>query len=80
MRNFSQCRSFFVCPLILFDILRQNREQVGILVFSQPGALSGAQLEQVVKGVEELDMDEVRSQIAAQQQGAQGQQDAAPQA
>ena len=39
----------------------------GILVFSQPGALPPQALEQVIQGVKGLDMDEVRSQIAAQQ-------------
>jgi thioredoxin 1 len=38
----------------------------GILVFSQPGALPAAALEQVIAAVEGLDMDEVRSQLAAQ--------------
>ena len=42
----------------------------GILVFSQPGALPAAALEQVIAGVRGLDMDDIRSQIAAQQQGA----------
>src|SRR4029079_14165141 len=39
----------------------------GILVFSQTGALPPQALEQVIQGVKGLDMDEVRSQIAAQQ-------------
>jgi thioredoxin 1 len=34
----------------------------GILVFSQPGALPAASLEQVIAGVRELDMDEIRAQ------------------
>ena len=42
----------------------------GILVFSQPGALPAAALEQVIEGVRGLDMDGVRSQLAAQQQPA----------
>lgn len=37
-----------------------------ILVFSQPGALSGPQLEEVISAVKGLDMDDVRSKIAAQ--------------
>jgi thioredoxin 1 len=41
----------------------------GILVFSQPGALPPQALEQVIQGVTSLDMDEVRSQIAAQNSG-----------
>ncbi|RLV50747.1 thioredoxin [Nocardioides mangrovicus] len=39
----------------------------GVLVFSQPGALPPAGLEQVITAVKGLDMDEVRAQIAAQQ-------------
>ena len=38
----------------------------GILVFSQPGALPAAGLEQVITAVRGLDMDEVRAQLAAQ--------------
>lgn len=41
----------------------------GILVFAQPGALPPAGLEQVISAVRELDMDDVREQLAAQQQG-----------
>ena len=39
----------------------------GILVFSQPGALPAAALEQLIQAVRELDMDEVRDKIARQQ-------------
>ncbi len=43
----------------------------GILVFSQPGALPAAALEQVIQAVRDLDMDEVRGKLAAQEaQGA----------
>jgi thioredoxin 1 len=38
----------------------------GILVFSQPGALPAAALEQVIDAVRGLDMDDVRRQLAAQ--------------
>ena len=38
----------------------------GFLVFSQPGALPAAALEQVIDGVRGLDMDDVRRQIAEQ--------------
>jgi len=38
----------------------------GILVFSQPGALPAAALEDVIQAVRELDMDDVRRQIAQQ--------------
>jgi thioredoxin 1 len=39
----------------------------GILVFSQPGALPAAALEQVIGAVRGLDMDEVRGKPARQQ-------------
>ncbi|MBK5248541.1 MAG: thioredoxin [Actinomycetales bacterium] len=39
----------------------------GVLVFSQPGALPGAALEQLLSAVRDLDMDDVRSKIAAKQ-------------
>jgi thioredoxin len=39
----------------------------GILVFSQPGALPAAALEQVIQAVRDLDMDDVRSKLARQQ-------------
>jgi len=50
----------------------------GILVFSQPGALPAPSLEQLIDAVRDLDMDDVRRQIAeastaadaAQEQGA----------
>jgi thioredoxin 1 len=35
----------------------------GILVFSQPGALPGPALEEVITAVKALDMDDVRSQV-----------------
>jgi len=37
----------------------------GILVFSQPGAMNAAGLEQLIKGIKELDMEEVRAKVAA---------------
>lgn len=45
-----------------------------ILVFSQPGALNGSQLEQVIDAVKGLDMEDVRAKVAeqmAQQEAAQ---------
>ena len=39
----------------------------GILVFSQPGALPGAALEEVIKDVRGLDMDLIRTKVAEQQ-------------
>jgi thioredoxin 1 len=42
----------------------------GILVFSQPGALPAAALEQVIEGVRGLDMYQVRAEVAAQHASA----------
>lgn len=42
----------------------------GIGVFSQPGALPAKGLEQVITAVKDLDMDEVRAQLADQQASA----------
>lgn len=39
----------------------------GIIVFSEPGALPAAGLEQVIEAVRELDMDDVRRKIAERQ-------------
>ena len=36
----------------------------GVLVFAQPGALRASGLEQVIAGVQALDMDDVRRQVA----------------
>ena len=38
----------------------------GVLLFSQPGALPEAALEDLISQARELDMDEVRAEIAAQ--------------
>ncbi|MCW2816378.1 MAG: trxC 1 [Nocardioides sp.] len=43
----------------------------GVLVFSQPGALPPAGLDQVIAGVRGLDMDDVRRQVA-EAEAAQG--------
>jgi thioredoxin 1 len=42
----------------------------GILVFSQPGALPAKALEQVIKAVRDLDMDDIRGRLAQQEQEA----------
>ncbi len=42
-----------------------------IIIYSQPGALQGSQLEQLIEKARELDMDEVRKQVAEQQQEGQ---------
>jgi thioredoxin len=42
----------------------------GVLVFSQAGALPAASLEKLIQAVRDLDMDDVRTQLAKQQAGA----------
>lgn len=44
----------------------------GILVFSQPGALPGPALEQLIVAVRALDMDEVRASLIAQEPASEG--------
>ena len=44
----------------------------GILVFSQPGAMPPAALDELITAVRALDMDDVRRQIAAESQPAEG--------
>ncbi len=44
----------------------------GVLVFSQPGALPAAALEQVISSVRDLDMAEVHAKVAAQSGSAAG--------
>jgi thioredoxin len=39
----------------------------GVLVFSQPGALPAAAFDQLIQAVRDLDMDDVRRQIAERQ-------------
>jgi thioredoxin 1 len=41
------------------------------LLFNQPGALPGPALEELIGKVQELNMDEIRAEIAAQQQAGQ---------
>jgi hypothetical protein len=38
----------------------------GVLLFAQPGALPAPALEELITKIKELDMDDVRAQIAAQ--------------
>ena len=45
------------------------RDQV--VIYSQPGALMGGQFEQLIEKARELDMDEVRKQVAEQPEGEQ---------
>ena len=42
----------------------------GILVFSQPGALPAAALEQVIQAVRDLDMDDIRARLAQQEEAS----------
>ncbi len=42
----------------------------GIVIYSQPGALPKGNLEELVKAVRDVDMDEVKAEIAKQQQQA----------
>lgn len=42
-----------------------------VLVFSQPGALAAGSLEELITGVQNLDMDEVRASIEARGTGPQ---------
>jgi len=42
-----------------------------VLLFAQPGALPQNVLEEIVKKAKELDMDQVRAEVAKQQAGAQ---------
>lgn len=44
----------------------------GILVFSQPGALPAPALEQIIKAVRDLDMEEVRAEVSKQQEESGG--------
>ena len=40
----------------------------GVVIFNQPGALPAAALEDLIGQVQQLDMDKVREQIAAEQE------------
>jgi thioredoxin 1 len=42
----------------------------GILVYARPGALPAPALEQLITAVKDLDMDDVRAQIAAEEASA----------
>ena len=44
----------------------------GVLVFSQPGALPAPALEQIIKAVRDLDMEEVRAEVSKQQEESGG--------
>ncbi len=57
--------TFQVRSIPTIAVIRDN-----IMVFRESGALPAAALEQVIAGVRGLDMNEVRAQIAAQQDAA----------
>jgi len=50
----------------------------GLLVFSQPGALPAASLEQVITGVRDLDMDDLRAETAEARKAGQQTADESP--
>lgn len=41
----------------------------GLLLYSQPGAMAGAGLDQLIQAVKDVDMDEIRAKIAAENEG-----------
>ena len=61
--------SFQIMSIPTLMILRDK-----ILLFSQPGALPEAALEELIQKARELDMDKVRAEIAAEEQEEKGQQ------
>ena len=52
----------------------------GIVLFSQPGALAKAQLDQVIEAVQAADMDDIRRQVAEAEQADGSAQQASSQA
>ncbi len=58
--------SFQIRSIPTIAVIRDN-----IMVFRQSGALPAQALEQVIAGVRALDMDQVRAEIATQQQAQQ---------
>ncbi len=52
----------------------------GIVLFSQPGALAKAQLDQVIEAVQAADMDDIRRQVAEAEQADGSDQQASSQA
>ncbi len=55
---------FQITSIPTLMVFREN-----VIVFSQAGALPAPQLEQLIEGIRGLDMNEVRTQIAAQDAG-----------
>jgi thioredoxin 1 len=60
----TEAEQALAAALRIFSIPTLMAFRDGILVFSQPGALPAAALEQVIDAVRGLDMDEVRAKIA----------------
>lgn len=42
----------------------------GVLLYAQPGALPAEALDDIIRQIRELDMDQVRREIAAQEAGS----------
>lgn len=57
--------SFNIRSIPTLMVFREN-----VIIFEQPGALAEGQLTQLIQQVKELDMDEVRKQIAESEQQA----------
>lgn len=58
--------TFQIRSIPTIAVIRDN-----IMVFRESGALPASSLQQVIEGVRGLDMEQVRAEIAAQQDGAQ---------
>ena len=67
----TEAEQALAAALRIFSIPTLMAFRDGILVFSQPGALPAAALEQVIQAVRNLDMDDVRAEIAQQAGAAQ---------
>ncbi|MCX4749883.1 thioredoxin family protein [Kitasatospora sp. NBC_01287] len=59
--------AFGITSIPTLAIIREN-----VMIFAQPGALPPAALEDLIQQAKQLDMDEVRAKIAAEQQAEQG--------
>ncbi len=66
----TEAEQALAAALRIFSIPTLMAFRDGILVFSQPGALPAAALEQVIDAVRGLDMDDVRAKIADQHRAA----------
>ena len=66
----TEAEQALAAALRIFSIPTLMAFRDGILVFSQPGALPAAALEQVIDAVRGLDMDDVRAKVADQHRAA----------